>query len=108
MLTWFDKANPQIAVTLDASDLWGCGAFEDSKWLEFKWPTTMEASHISIQEMIPIVTAAALLGHLWKEKSVRFWSDNSAVVALINSGSSRENTLMLCAALPSSRLSTTL
>ena len=27
---------------------------------------------------------------------MRFWSDNSAVVALINSGSSRENTLMHC------------
>ena len=54
----------------------------------------METSHISIGEMIPIVMAAALWGHLWKEKSVRFWSDNLAVVALINSGSSRENTLM--------------
>ena len=94
MLTRFDKANPQIAATSDASGTWGCRAFEGSKWLQFKWPATMEASHISIQEMIPIVMAAALWGHLWKEKSVQFWSDNSAVVALHNSGSSRENTLI--------------
>ena len=33
MLTRFDKANPQIAVTSDASGTWGCGAFEGSKWL---------------------------------------------------------------------------
>ncbi len=38
--------------------------------------------------------SAALWGQDWTEKSVRFWSDNLAVVALINSGSSREVSLM--------------
>ena len=93
MLVRFDKANPQVSVTTDASGTWGCGAYEGSRWLQFKWPQTMKASHISIR-VIPIVMSAALWGHEWLGKSVRFWSDNSAVVALINSGSSRENTLM--------------
>ena len=91
MLTRFDKANPQRSVTADASGKWGCGAFEG---IQFKWPTTMAASHISIREMIPIVMSAALWGKDWRGKSVQFLSDNSAVVALINSGSSRENSLM--------------
>lgn len=52
----------------------------------------MEDHHI--REMIPIVMLDALWGKRWQGQSVRFWSDNSAVVTLINSGSSRENTLM--------------
>ena len=93
-LMCFDRANPQISVTSDASGTWGYGAYEGDKWLQFEWPTTMEASHISVREMIPVVMAAALWGQYWTGKSVRFFSNNSAVVALINSGSSRENSLM--------------
>ena len=94
MLAQLDKVNPQFSVTSDASGTWGCGAYEGSKWLQFEWPPTMKASHISVCEMIPVVMAAALWGQYWIGKSVRFWSDNSAVVALINSGSSREHSLM--------------
>ncbi len=56
-----------------------------------RWPVD---SHISIREMIPVVVASALWGASWSGKSVRFWSDNTAAVALINSGSSRDNSLM--------------
>ena len=90
MLMRFDRANPQIAVTSDASGIWGCGAYEGDKW-QFAWPTTTEDSHISVRETIPVVMAAA---QYWTGKSVRFFSD--AVVALINSGSSREKHLMRC------------
>ena len=94
MLVKFNKANPQIAVTSDASGSWGCGAYEGSKWIQFKWPPSMEATHIAIKEMIQVVMTAALWGRSWTGKSVRFWCDNSAVVALLNSGSSKEEYLM--------------
>ena len=94
MLVRFDKENPQISVTSDASGSWGCGAFEGSKWLQYQWPPAMDSLHISIKEMIPVVMAAAIWGKEWSGKSVRFWSDNSSVVALLNSGCSREEQLM--------------
>ena len=94
MLVRFDKANPHFLVTSDASGNWGCGAFQGAAWFQFQWPETMAKSHISVREMIPVVLSAALWGQHWTNKSVRFLSDNSAVVALINSGSSRENSLM--------------
>ncbi len=53
-----------------------------------RWPVD---SHISIREMIPVVVVAALWGASWSRKSVRFWSDSTAAVALINSGSSRDS-----------------
>ena len=94
MLTRFDKANPQYIVTSDASGSWGCGAYEGTKWIQFQWPSTMESSHISVREMIPVVMSAALWGQGWSGKSVQFRSDNTTVVALVNTGSSRENSLM--------------
>ena len=72
----------------------GCRVYESGWWIQHKWPQVMEDHHISTREMIPIVMSEALWGKGWQRQSVRFWSDNSAVVALINSGSSRENTLM--------------
>ncbi len=79
MLTRFDKANPQRSVTADASGKWGCRAFEG---IQFEWPTTIYPRDDS------------LWGKDWRGKSVQSLSDNSAVVALINSGSSRESSLM--------------
>ncbi len=94
MLTQFDKTHPQVFVTSDASGSWGCGAYEGPNWLQYQWPATMETCHIAIKEMIPVVFAAALWGRTWSTKSVRFQSDNSAVVALVNNGSSMDDYLM--------------
>ena len=68
--TRFEKATPHCMITSDTSDSWGCGAYKGSKWIQFQWPPTMEASHISVMEMIPAVMAAALWGQCWKGKSV--------------------------------------
>lgn len=94
MMTRFDKTHPTKMVTSDASGSWGCGAFCDSLWLQLQWPASMTQCHISVKEMIPVVISAALWGHQWSGQSVHFQSDNTSVVALINSGTSREDTLM--------------
>jgi len=49
---------------------------------------------ITVKEMVPIVIAAALWGSKWKGKTVRALCDNSAVVAIINQGSSRDQDIM--------------
>ena len=78
----------------DASGRWGCGAYCNGHWFQFQWPNSMEACHISSKEMIPIVMAAMVWGGQWEGLSVRFHTDNSAVVALLNSGSVRDESLM--------------
>ena len=94
MMTRFDKSHPRQFVTSDASGSWGCGAYHGQYWFQLEWPSTMDHCHISIKEMIPIVIAAAIWGNEWSGQSVRFQSDNAAVVALLNSGSSKEASLM--------------
>ena len=54
----------------------------------------MVECHIVIKELIPVVMTAAIWGHEWVSKSVRFQCDNAAVVDIINSGSSRDNFVM--------------
>ena len=46
------------------------------------------------QELISIVLAAAVWGESWAGKSVWICSDNAAVVAVINSGSSKDHEVM--------------
>ena len=94
MMIWFDKRHPTKLVTSDASGSWGCGAFCDNLWIRLQWPASMTQFHISIKEMIPVVISAALWASQWSGQSVHFQSDNTSVVALINSGTSRDDTLM--------------
>ena len=94
MMVQFDKCHPMRFVTSDASGSWGCGAFSEQFWFQLKWPSDMAQCHISVKEMIPIVISAAIWGRAWTGQSVRFQSDNAAVVALINNGTSKDDVLM--------------
>ena len=64
------RANPAATVMSDASGNWGCGAFSGGHWFMFKW--TGPHYHITVNEMLPIVMAAALWGLAWRSKTVLF------------------------------------
>lgn len=94
MLYAYSLQRPQLHVYSDASGSWGCAALTGPAWFQLQWPPATGECHISAKEMIPIVIAAILWGKNWQGLSVRFHSDNSAVVALLNSGSVRDNSMM--------------
>jgi len=94
MMIAINKADPQATLTSDASGSWGCGAFSGPEWFQLKWAGPIATAHIAVKEMVPIVIAAALWGSKWKGKTVRALCDNSAVVAIINQGSSRDQDIM--------------
>ena len=94
MLYIYCQANHQIHVFSDASGAWGCGAYSGKEWFHFQWPATLPACHIAVKEKVLLVVAATLWEASWQGLSVRFHSDNSAVVALLNSGSVRDDSLM--------------
>ena len=81
-----------MSIISDASGSWGCGAVNGKEWFQLKWAGhgTSGAQNITVKELLPIVTAAALWGAGWSGKTVRAQCDNAAVVAVVNSGSSRE------------------
>ena len=82
-------------VTSDASGGWGCGAFSSTGyWFQLQWPGSWEKLHITIKELLPVVVGIAMWGSKWQGKTVRCRCDNAAVVAILNSGSSKDDRAM--------------
>ena len=94
MMHNLQKAHPDIALASDTSGQWGCGAFWQDHWFQYQWDGFTTALHINNKELVPIVIAIAVWGHLWHNKSVLCLCDNQAVVHIVNSGTSRDPTAM--------------
>lgn len=85
---------PSISIETDASGSWGCGACWGAQWLQWRWEGPAPSWLISPQELLPILFALAVWGAHWRGRLVECHCDNMAVVAVINSGRSRDATLM--------------
>lgn len=94
MMSAVNKVRPEFEVSIisDASGSWGCGAMNGREWFQLQWAGhgTSREQNITVKELLPIVLATALWGPGWSGKTVRAQCDNAAVVAIVNSGSSRE------------------
>ena len=88
------KSIPEMHLTSDASGKWGCGAFYNQHWFQLKWVGEIEGAHITIKELVPVVIAAALWGEEWSGKTVQANCDNAAVVAILNSETSKDAEVM--------------
>ncbi len=87
--------SPDATVTSDASGTWGCGAYLGKEWFMLEWTESFRELHITVKELAPIVIAAIVWGLTWRGMSIRAKCDNSAVVAIVNSGSSRNPQAMI-------------
>ncbi len=67
---------------------------DDSVWFQLPWDQTTVHLNIAVKELVPIIIAAVLWGHMWKGGKVMSRCDNIAVASVINSGYSRDNHLM--------------
>ena len=94
MLRATQAAQATASVTSDASGGWGCGAYWGSQWFMLPWEGPIKQCHITAKELVPIVVAAAVWGKGWQGQTVQVWCDNTAVVNIINRGSSRDKDAM--------------
>ena len=92
MMWHVDRARPEVVLTSDASGSWGCSAWLESRWFQLQWQGLGETANyeIMVKELLPIVVAVACWGKEWQGKAVVAWCDNMAVVAIVNSWSSRK------------------
>ncbi len=94
------RGPPAATLTSYASGTWGYGAFiSTGEWFQLRWPQIWEGVHITVTELLPIVVACAIWGHLWRGKTVHCLCDNAAVVAILRSGTSKHPQamhLMIC------------
>ena len=83
-----------VATFSDASGSWGCGAYSGQSWFQLAWTPKTTEYQIAVKELIPVVIAAAVWGKQWKGLDVKCYSDNQAVVAVVQSRTSRDSDIM--------------
>ena len=89
--SFFPPPLPSVHVYLDASGLFGYGAFSwPHGWFQLQWPPTWLSVNIATKEFVPVVTAAALWGRQCAGSHVCFHVDNLAVVSILNKWSAKD------------------
>ena len=79
----------------DSAGSIGFGAVFATHWFHGLWPTTWHGYNIAVLELFPIVIAVHIWGACMADKSVIFFSDNGAVVDIINKQSSKDTAIMV-------------
>ena len=88
------EAREEFDLFSDASGSFGCGAWWDSDWLQYAWPTSMAGKSIALKELVPIVMACLIWGSRWRGRALVFHCDNQAVVEVVNAGVGKDPELM--------------
>ena len=71
---------PDFSMTSDAAGSVGLGIVFGTHWCFQGWPADLPAAiSISVLEMVPLVVAAHLWGHLWGRCRILFETDNTGV-----------------------------
>lgn len=87
---------PIECVYTDACDEGAGGSF-GTDWFYYNWSQDWPVAadfHINEKEVLAVVLAAYRWAHLWQNKKVVIYSDNSVTVASLNKGTSRNQTIM--------------
>ena len=72
----------------------GFGAIFGQHWCYGKWPSDWAYRNIAILEFYPIVLSLYLWGHLMENQCIVFFTDNEALVHVINKQSCKDKQLM--------------
>ena len=87
--------SPPFTLYSDAAGSKGYGAIYGRKWLYGEWPDTWKSFNITFLELFPIVLALHVWGHLMENKCLTFFTDNAALVDIINKQSSKHPLVMV-------------
>ena len=79
----------------DAAGSLGYAAIFGKQWFFGEWPAVWKTFNISILEFFPIVLASEIWGPLMRNKCIVFFSDNQAVVEIINKQTSKDRSIMV-------------
>ena len=88
------SATPEVVLVSDASGTWGCGAVWQDRWLQLAWSGDWGEQTITVKELLPIALAVAIWGRQWAGQQVLARCDNSAVVAILRSRTSKHSRVM--------------
>lgn len=78
----------------DASKSLGYGALVGREWTYGEWPDSWKVKNIATLELFPIVLALKLWQQKFKNQSIIFFSDNEAVVQVVNRKTTKDQELL--------------
>ena len=78
----------------DAAGGVGYGAICGPEWFYGVWPVEWRCYNVAILELYPIMVAVHVWGSVWANQSICFFTDNAALVPIINKQTSREPHIM--------------
>ena len=84
------KRPVDILLTTDASGKWGCGGYLNRRWFQLPWNGLWQDMSIAVKELLPIVIACFVWRREMSGLHIRCRCDNSAVVAMVNNGTSKQ------------------
>ena len=85
---------PRLRMASDASGHWGCGAWFGVNWFHMQWTSKSAPLPITVKELLPILIAGVVWGHMWRGHKVECLCDNQAVVACLHSRTSKHRGIM--------------
>ena len=72
----------------------GLWSLFEGRWLQLEWSKQWFTEHIMAKELLSIVLSCAVWGPTWARHKILFQCDNSSVVAALQKGSAKDNTVM--------------
>ncbi|XP_053556935.1 uncharacterized protein LOC128648362 [Bombina bombina] len=85
----------ELELFTDAAGSAGFGAYLQGRWSAGEWPADWKEKgwikNMTLLELFPIIVAIELWGHVLENKRIICWSDNKAVVDVMNNLSSSSN-----------------
>ena len=88
------QSSEKLSLYTDASGALGYAAVLGSHWFVGEWTESHKSYQIAIKELFPIVLALEVWSTKLKNHKILFFSDNKAVVDIINKQSSKDKILM--------------
>jgi hypothetical protein len=88
------NTSTQLKLYTDAAGSLGFGAMFGNHWCYGAWPNNWLTYNIAVLEFYPIVLSLYLWGQHMENQSILFFTDNEALVSVINKQTCRDKTLM--------------
>ena len=90
---WSNSVN--LNLYTDSAASLGLGAIFAQFWCFGEWPEHWKHINIVILEFYPTVLSVLMWGHLMRNQRIIFFTDNAALVDIINRATSRDVTVMI-------------
>ena len=83
-----------LSLYTDAAASLGFGTTYSSYWFYGPFPCQCRHLNITLLELYPIVVAVNVWGHLWRNHCIRFYTDNQALMYILNRQTSKDKYIM--------------